>query len=131
MILQALEAYYRRKQTDPDPSRRLPAFGLEDKEIPFVLEIDADGQLLNIADTFDARTRGWNASRFSFTTGAGRCPVCDGAGQTTVEMSFLPDVKTPCDGRSSCARGRRSRGRCTATRTPPSSRAGCSRSRGC
>ena len=49
------------------------------------------------ADTFDARTRGWNASRFSFNTGAGRCPVCDGAGQTTVEMNFLPDVKTPCE----------------------------------
>ncbi|ANQ83181.1 putative excinuclease ABC subunit [Azoarcus olearius] len=49
------------------------------------------------ADTFDARTHGWNASRFSFNTGAGRCPVCDGAGQTTVEMNFLPDVKTPCE----------------------------------
>ncbi|MHB8311502.1 MAG: type I-C CRISPR-associated protein Cas8c/Csd1, partial [Metallibacterium sp.] len=51
MILQALDAYYRRKQADPDPAKRLPAFGLEDKEIPFVLEIDADGKLLNIADT--------------------------------------------------------------------------------
>ncbi|TVT52117.1 MAG: excinuclease ABC subunit A [Azoarcus sp. PHD] len=49
------------------------------------------------ADTFDARTRGWSASRFSFNTGAGRCPSCDGAGQTTVEMNFLPDVKTPCE----------------------------------
>lgn len=51
MILQALNAYYRRKQTDPDPKNRLPAFGLEEKEIPFVLEIDAEGRLVNLADT--------------------------------------------------------------------------------
>jgi excinuclease ABC subunit A len=49
------------------------------------------------ADTLEARGHGWNAGRFSFNTGAGRCPVCEGAGQTTVEMSFLPDVKTPCE----------------------------------
>ena len=51
MILQALDAYYRRKQADPDPAKRLPAEGLEDKEVPFILEIAADGALLNIADT--------------------------------------------------------------------------------
>ncbi|SCC94847.1 CRISPR-associated protein, Csd1 family [Thiomonas sp. X19] len=51
MILQALDVYYRRKQIDPDPANRLPSFGLEDKEIPFVLDIDAAGRLLNIADT--------------------------------------------------------------------------------
>lgn len=51
MILQALDAYYRRKQADPDPAQRLPSFGLEDKEIPFVLEIDATGKLVNLADT--------------------------------------------------------------------------------
>ncbi|MDR2925535.1 MAG: excinuclease ABC subunit UvrA [Azoarcus sp.] len=49
------------------------------------------------ADTLEARSHGWNAGRFSFNTGAGRCPVCEGAGQTTVEMNFLPDVKTLCE----------------------------------
>lgn len=51
MILQALDAYYRRKQADPNPANRLPAFGFEDKEIPFLLELDTDGTLLNIVDT--------------------------------------------------------------------------------
>ncbi|MGB3742555.1 MAG: type I-C CRISPR-associated protein Cas8c/Csd1 [Castellaniella sp.] len=51
MILQALGAYYQRKQADPDPTKRLPAEGLEDKEIPFILEITVEGALLNIADT--------------------------------------------------------------------------------
>jgi CRISPR-associated protein Csd1 len=46
MILQALNDYYRRRCADPDPARRLPAFGLVDKEIPFVLDIDADGRWL-------------------------------------------------------------------------------------
>lgn len=46
MILQALNDYYRRKCADPDPFRRLPAFGLEEKEIPFVLQIDAAGRWL-------------------------------------------------------------------------------------
>lgn len=51
MILHALNDYYRRKQADPDPTKRLPAFGLEEKEIPFVLEIDAAGHIVNLADT--------------------------------------------------------------------------------
>ncbi len=51
MILQALYDYYRRKVADPDPSRRLPAFGLEDKEIPFIIELSADGRPLGIVDT--------------------------------------------------------------------------------
>ena len=51
MILQALNDYYRRKCDDPDPAQRLPLFGLEQKEIPFILEIDAQGQLLQLRDT--------------------------------------------------------------------------------
>ncbi len=51
MILQALHEYYRRKGADPDPAQRLPAFGLEDKPIPFVIEVTKDGGLVRLHDT--------------------------------------------------------------------------------
>lgn len=49
------------------------------------------------ADTLEARARGYSAGRFSFNTGEGRCPTCEGAGVRTIGMSFLPDVKVLCE----------------------------------
>lgn len=51
MILHALADLYERRSRDPDPARRLPALGLEDKSIPFVVELLPDGRATLLRDT--------------------------------------------------------------------------------
>lgn len=48
------------------------------------------------AKTPDAKEAGYKASDFSYNTGKLRCPVCDGTGQISLDVQFLPDVDVPC-----------------------------------
>ncbi|WP_367025206.1 type I-C CRISPR-associated protein Cas8c/Csd1 [Methylococcus sp. ANG] len=64
MILQALHDYYQRKQRSDDPKDRLPAYGLEEKEIPFIIEIDGEGRFVNLADTRTGDGKKKTAQRF-------------------------------------------------------------------
>jgi CRISPR-associated protein Csd1 len=70
MILQALNSYYQRRQSSSNPQERLPAFGLEEKEIPFVIEIDAEGRLVNLEDTRTTEGKKKIGQRFLVPQGA-------------------------------------------------------------
>lgn len=48
------------------------------------------------AKTADAKNIGYKAGDFSYNTGKLRCPVCDGTGQVSLDVQFLPDVDIPC-----------------------------------
>lgn len=48
------------------------------------------------ARTDAAKARGLKAGAFSYNTGSLRCPTCDGTGQITLDVQFLPDVDIDC-----------------------------------
>ena len=48
------------------------------------------------ARTKDSKECGYKAGDFSYNTGALRCPVCDGTGEISLDVQFLPDVDVPC-----------------------------------
>ncbi|WP_117205451.1 excinuclease ABC subunit UvrA [Paratractidigestivibacter faecalis] len=48
------------------------------------------------ARTDAAREAGYKAGDFSYNTGRLRCPTCDGTGQISLDVQFLPDVDIDC-----------------------------------
>ena len=44
----------------------------------------------------EAKERGYRAGDFSYNTGSLRCPGCDGTGEVSLDVQFLPDVNIPC-----------------------------------
>jgi excinuclease ABC subunit A len=50
-----------------------------------------------MAQTPEARMRGYGPGRFSFNVKGGRCEACKGDGQIKIEMHFMPDIYVKCD----------------------------------
>ena len=48
------------------------------------------------ARSSDAKARGYKAGDFSYNTGLLRCSGCDGTGEVSLDVQFLPDVNIPC-----------------------------------
>jgi excinuclease ABC subunit A len=48
------------------------------------------------AGTRQARSRRFDAGRFSFNVAKGRCETCEGEGFVSVELLFMPSVYAPC-----------------------------------
>jgi len=49
------------------------------------------------AQTEEAKSKGYTASRFSFNMKGGRCEVCQGEGMRKIEMHLLPDMYVKCE----------------------------------
>ncbi|NLW46972.1 MAG: type I-C CRISPR-associated protein Cas8c/Csd1 [Firmicutes bacterium] len=62
MILQALKEYYDRKAADPDSD--IAPEGWERKEIPFIIVLDHDGNLIQIEDTRESEGKKKRAKTF-------------------------------------------------------------------
>ena len=112
MVLESLVPALQARAT----GRALPehVFGIEAEGIRQVKLIDATPIGINVrstvatyadihdelrkvfARTADAKEKGLKAGDFSYNTGSLRCPTCDGTGQISLDVQFLPDVDIPC-----------------------------------
>ena len=63
--------------------------------VTYIKAFDAIRALL--ADTYQARIRGYKPGYFSFNVPGGRCEVCQGEGVVQIEMQFLADLYLECE----------------------------------
>ena len=107
-LIPALQAHIEGR-TLPAHIRAVEAGGIERVKL-----IDADPIGINVRSTVatyanvhdelrkifakmpEAQEHGWKRGDFSYNTGSLRCPVCDGTGQISLDVQFLPDVDIPC-----------------------------------
>ena len=63
-----------------------------------VTYVKAYDEIRNLyADQQTAKLRGYKSSHFSFNVDGGRCEVCEGEGEITIEMQFMADIKMKCE----------------------------------
>ena len=76
---------------DQSPIGRSP----RSNPVTYIKAFDAIRSLL--ADTHQAKVRGYKPGTFSFNVPGGRCEVCQGDGVVKVEMQFLADLYLECE----------------------------------
>lgn len=76
---------------DQSPIGRTP----RSNPVTYIKAYDAIREVF--AATNLAKTKGFNASHFSFNVPGGRCEICQGSGVVTIEMQFLADVELTCE----------------------------------
>ncbi|QEC58522.1 excinuclease ABC subunit UvrA [Flavisolibacter ginsenosidimutans] len=89
-ITAGMEGIKRLVRVDQKPIGRTPRSNLATYTGLF------DGVRKLFASTPTARSRRYDAGRFSFNVGKGRCENCEGEGFVMVELLFLPSVYAPC-----------------------------------
>jgi excinuclease ABC subunit A len=89
-IVSGIENMKRMVRVDQRPIGRTPRSNLATYTGLF------DGVRKLFAGTKIAKGRKYDPGHFSFNTGKGRCPNCEGEGFVMVELLFLPSVYAPC-----------------------------------
>lgn len=108
-LLPGLQALIEKKESLPYPVKEIQAPGIQQVKL-----IDATPIGINVrstvatyanvhdelrkvfAKTKESKAKGYKDSDFSYNTGKLRCPTCDGTGEISLDVQFLPDVDIPC-----------------------------------